>query len=116
MSDAMIGLVALEAEDAAKNEPTLEGKLRAAMKAAANHWMVLDRDLQLKGALAAVLTLVGVDSADGQRIQHELRLHRALNAAAAGVPVDFGALFSENDETPKPEPLKLADLWREACA
>jgi hypothetical protein len=113
MSDTLMAIVATEAKHAAEREPTLEGKLRAAMKVAANHWMVLDRDVQLKGALAAVLQVVGIESGEGQRIQHELRLHRALSAAASGVPVDFAALLGDEDE-PRPEPVRIADLWREA--
>jgi hypothetical protein len=106
----MIAIVMTEARAAAENEETFEGKLRAAMKSAAHHWMVLDEPTQQQGALAAVLDLVGPESDEGRRIQHEMKIHRALQAASSGIPVDFGAML----EGDAPEPIGLAKLWTEA--
>lgn len=106
MSDVMLALVATEAREAIKNETTLENRLRTAMKAAANHWMVLDRDTQFRGAVAAVYEVSDED--DRQRIEQELDALKFINAMLSGVPVDM-------DRRPKAEnPIGLTKLWTEA--
>ena len=111
MNDTMMALVCIDARDAAKDAPTTEAKLRAAMKSAANHWMVLDAGIQQRGAIAAVLDLVGLDSDDGRVLQAELRVLNALNASSAGVPVDFGTLM--DNQADKTKWFGLSKLWRE---
>ena len=79
MSDMMLALVMTEAKMHIRPEDSLEDRFRAAFKAAANHWMVLDPDVQFKGAVGAVWA-ASEDSDEKERIEAELR---SLNTLAA---------------------------------
>ena len=112
MSATLVALVATEAREAAKDCTTLDERIRAAMKSAANHWMVLDRDQQFQGAVAAIYELS--DEATRERLTRELDVLKALSAVVQGVPVDFGAVVG--DEEKAPELIGLSKFWREAIA
>ena len=112
MSATLVALVATEAREAAKDCTTLDERIRAAMKSAANHWMVLDRDQQFQGAVTAIYELS--DEATRERLTRELDVLKALSAVVQGVPVDFGALVGVEGEAP--EPIGLSKFWREAIA
>jgi hypothetical protein len=75
-----IALVSHECEDAIGGEKDVAQMLSKAFKAAKGHWMVLDKDPQLKGALNAVLRKMGDEHPDRQRLETEIRLLSQLNA------------------------------------
>lgn len=115
MSDVMLMLVVSECQDAVKNcaNGGFEDKLRAAMTAAKDHWMVLDKDTQFQGAVAAVLLHYGKDSEEGKRLVYEInairKISAILNAAQAGVSVN---LHDVGDKE-KCEPVGLMKMWWE---
>ena len=97
------------------NEPDLDARLKKAMKAARNHWMVTDENAQFKGALAAAL-METADEAERDRI---IRSARALNrigalisALQSGVKVDLEAMAAEKADD---DLLPLRDLWAQAA-
>ena len=75
-----ISLVSHECEGAIGDERDAAKMLSLAFKAAKNHWMVLDMDPQLKGALNAVLVKMGEEHPDRQRLETDIRLLGQLNA------------------------------------
>lgn len=100
MNDVMLSLVAVEAGSACRGEPDLIERIKKAMRAARDHWMVLDPEIQLRGALAAVLQ--ESEGAERERLERSIeRLKKAsalLSALASGVPVDFEAVELPSDE------------------
>ena len=110
MNNAVLAIVATEAKQAAQKETTLEGRLRAAMNAVKDHWMVTDDDVRFQGAVAGAHMLS--DDSDKKRIEFELRFLRTMSAASSGVPVNLGALLEEAGEDY--EPIGLTKLWHEA--
>lgn len=105
MNKAMFALVATECREAIKNEATLEGRLRAAMKVAKHHWMMPDEDTKLKGAVASVYEVS--DEETKARIEVELKSLQYLSAMLAGVQVDLNSI-------PKLEnPIGILKLWQE---
>lgn len=92
MSNIEIALVSTECLHEIGNVTTVEEMLQRAFAAAKNHWGVLDRDAQLKGALNAVLTKMSEDHPDRGRLLAEIRLlgqfNSWLQAAQAGLSVE----------------------------
>ena len=91
----------------------LEDKLRAAMNVAKNHWMVLDRETQFKGAIAAVMLHYGKDSPEYRRIEAELIKMQQLNAFLMAAQSGLSPQLPEA-KTDAPEPIGMMGLWREA--
>src|SRR5258706_6801899 len=114
MSQMEISLVAAEARAAMPKDGDLKAKAEAAMRCAADHWMVLDKELQFKGALAALILEYPEGSPEGDRVRAEVRAMRKLagiiSASQSGIPIDFEAMAAE--PTPEFERIGLADLWR----
>src|SRR5712671_2824152 len=80
-NDVMLSLVVSECEHLVKEcTGGLEDKLRAAMNAAKDHWMVLDKDVQLRGAIGAVMLHYGKDSEEYKRLAFEVEQLRKLSA------------------------------------
>ena len=82
-----------------------EDMLRAAMRAAKNHWHIAveSEDTQFRSAVGAVLLWLQDqgDTESAARIVAELRMLGALSAACAGIPVDIGAAVdAEKDHKP----------------
>lgn len=107
--DPRLMIALTEAESAAKGETTLIGRLKAAMRATKNHWMLTDEDGRFRAAVGAVLLLS--DEETQERIKKELTILRTLAAATNGVPVDFGGLHIE-----KGEAIGLIGIWNEVKA
>ncbi len=107
MSDVQLMLVIADAKSALERseETTLEGRLRVAMTAAANHWSVLEEDTQFRGAVAAVYDEAEIE--DAERIRQALSALNTLSAVMSGVPVDFEQILAVEN------PLRLMPLWRE---
>lgn len=113
-NDVMLSLVTSECEDAVKRcSGGLEDKLRAAMNVAKDHWMVLDREVQFKGAVGAVMTHYGKDSWEWMRIEAELNKMRQLNAFL--MAAQAGLLPSLPEPcTDEPEPIGMMKMWHDA--
>ena len=114
MSDAMLSIVAAECRGPCANEPDLLERIKKAMQPVANgHWMVMDDDLCLRGALAAVLLDPETTEDDRLRITFTLEQIRSLGALISGVPVNVEQALANPDEI---EPVPLIKLWQEAKA
>jgi hypothetical protein len=108
-----ISLVSHECESAIGDEKDVPEMLRKAFKAAKNHWMVLEMDPQLKGALNAVLVKMGDSHPDRARLETDIRLLGQFNAfiqaAQSGLSVDV-------PEIPKGhESFGIMKIWHEAA-
>lgn len=115
-NDVMLSLVATECKRYVEECPGgLEDKLRAAMGAAKNHWMVLDKDTQLRGAIGAVMLYYPKDTEEYKRLAYEVsalrKLSAFLSAAQAGLEVSV-----PEDEEEKQQPVGIMKLWQEALA
>jgi len=109
-ADVLIGIQSIRPKIA-----DIEGtkaKLKEAMRVAEDAcFMSYEEDNIFKAAVGAVLQDIGIDHPDFRNIEAELKMLQSLNAAVAGVPVDFAALV---DEMPGDvEPLGLTKMWRE---
>lgn len=105
MNNVMLSLVATECREAARSADTLDDRIKAAFKAARNHWMVRDENEQFQGAVAGIYELS--DETDRERIKMEMDGLRALSALFSGVPVDMSQI-------PIPEkPIGLLKTWKE---
>lgn len=97
------------------NEPDLEARLRKAMKAARNHWMVTEENEQFKGALAAALMETANEAEKDRLIRSARALNRVgalIQALQAGVPVDLESMAAE----PKDDDLlPLRKIWNEVA-
>lgn len=116
-NDTLIALVIHEAKDAIPTDAPIEARCRAAMRAAREHYMVTDPELQFAGAVGAVLESYGEGSPEWERIRVELgilrRFNAMLNAAQAGLSVNV-----EDVTAGAPDgfvAVGLARLWREVC-
>ncbi len=111
--DVEISLVSLECEGAIGDATDAEEMLRRAFKAAKHHWMVLDADPQLKGALNAVLVKMGDSHPDKQRLETEIRLLGQFNAWLAAAQAGLQASPPEVPEGH--ESIGVMKLWQEAA-
>lgn len=107
-----------EAKLDAQREPTLEGKLRAAMRTMRDHWMVTNEEEQFRCAVAAVMTLV--DDDERARLEREMRalnaIGAAITAASSGVRVDIAGTIAEHSNEGQEPPIGLLNIWREVKA
>ncbi len=112
MSDTLIAVVAASAKGDAKEHESFKGRAKAAMGAARDNGIVLDKEIQFKGALVALASLYQEDGDDEMvgRIKAEIAQLRAINAMQAGVPIDIDGLMKQ-----KHEPLGLMGLWHESA-
>lgn len=104
-----------EAQNAIKDDNTLIEQLKASMLVTHDHWMCTDENEQFKAAVGAVMLHYGQNSDEFVRLGREMKslnkVSAALNAAQAGVSVDFNSILdAKGDEY---EPLGLLKLWRE---
>jgi hypothetical protein len=110
MDIAMIA--AAEARSRCKGEPDVVERIRKAMRACRNHWMVTNEPDQFRAAVAAAL--LESEGADKDRIERSAaalnKIGAMLGALPAGVPVDIEAMAAE----PKQDDLiPLRKLWDE---
>lgn len=111
MSDVEILLVSASCESEIGDATEVPEMLRRVFVVAKDHYMVRDPDVQIKGALNAVLKRIGADSPDGQKLTTEIQLLGKMNAwlraAQAGLSVD-------PPEVPEGyEPFGIMKLWHE---
>ena len=116
MNDVMLSLVVAECKpEVERTTGSIEDKAQAAMRVAKDHWMVLDRDVQFRGSIGALLIHYGKDSPEYERIASELdslrKLSAILQAAQAGLSVNLS-----EDDVPKHESLGLLKMWQDIIA
>lgn len=108
-----ISLVSHECENAIGDTTDVPEMLRRAFKAAKGHWMVLEMDPQLKGALNAVLVKMGDSHPERERLITDIRLLGQFNAfiqaAQAGLTADVPEI-PEGHQT-----FGIMKLWHEAA-
>lgn len=92
----------------------LEERLKVVMRAALNHWLVLEEEGQFKMAVGAVM--VEATEEERERMEIDLKFLRAMSSAASGVPVDFGRLIEELVERSEVKAVGLRKLWDEVKA
>lgn len=111
----MVAIVATECQAACRAEATLAENVAAVMQVAANHWMVLDRNEQFTGAVAALLSHYR-DTPEEARIRWEVqsiqRLSAMLSAAQAGLSV--GIPEPDEDARETFEPIRLIQSFHAA--
>jgi hypothetical protein len=108
-----IQMVSIECERAIGDERDATEMLRKAFAEAKHHWMVLEPDPQLKGALNAVLTKMGDEHPDKARLETEIRLLQAMNAFLAAAQAGLSPSIPEVPEGY--EPIGVVKLWKEAA-
>lgn len=111
-SSLMIGVAELRTMVDPKQP--LEERLKVTMRAALNHWLVLDEEGQFKMAVGAVM--VEATEEEQERMNIDIKFLRALSSAASGVPVDFGRLIEELGEDSAAKAVGLRKLWDEVKA
>jgi hypothetical protein len=108
-----ISLVSAECEHAIGDTTETKEMLRKAFAAAKNHWMVLEPDPQLKGALNAVLVKMGDGHPDRKRLETEIRMLGQFNAWLAAAQA---GLVASPPEIPEGhESIGVMALWGEAA-
>lgn len=111
--DNVVLIAAVEADHAAETAgPTVEEKVKAAMKATRGHWMATREEDQFLAACEGAARHLGED--ERARMVETIRIMNALGSAVSGVPVDFGALIPENEED-RIEPYPLRKWWEETA-
>jgi len=109
MNDPIMAIAVLEARDACKGEPDILERVKKAMRACADHWMVTNPLQQLNAAIAAA----ALESNDAEK-DIILRSGKDMNTAIAtiqalisGVPVDM-----EKMDRPDQDLIPIAEMWR----
>ena len=108
-SSMLIGIAELRTNIDPKQ--TLEDRLRATMREASNHWLVIDEQDQFRMAIGAVM--VEATEEEQERLNIELKVLKAISTAINGIPVDWSNLVSDSD---RDKFIGLSDLWREVKA
>jgi len=108
----MLGIMELQASVDLKQP--LEERLKVAMRAALNHWLVTDEEGQFKMAVGAVM--MDATKEERERIEIDLKFLKAMSSAASGVPVDFARLAEELGENSADKAVGLRKLWGEVKA
>ncbi len=115
MSDeVMFGIMVTECQGI--DEPDLAERIKACMRRTYDHWMVIDEDMQFRGALAAAMVLS--ETGDREHIQASLKPLQALSALMSGVPVDLDRVVREQEAAKEAgqEPIPLRKLWDDVKA
>jgi len=111
---ALMAIAATEARHACKGEPDVIERIKKAMKACRNHWMVTDEKEQFRAAVAAAL--LESEGEEKDRIERSAqslnRLGAMLNAMQAGVPVDIEAMAAEPQDA---DLIPLNKLWHDTA-
>lgn len=115
MNANVMSIAVLEARNACKGEPDILERIKKAMRACHNHWMVTNELQQLNSALAAAM--LESDEAEKDRIGRSgksmNRANDVLTALVRGVPVDLEALDNEEKQD---DLIPVAQMWREIAS
>lgn len=105
-------LAASEARGHCAGEPDITERIKKAMRACHDHWMVTNETEQFRAALAAAMLESSEDEKDRiARSSKALnRVGAMLQALQAGVPVDIESMAAEKQDD---DLLPLRQLWDE---
>jgi len=105
-------LVASELKTEALKHDSAEEMFRAVAPLAHEHWMVLDKDKQFRGAVGAVVLALDEQGKEEAKaaVMKEIGMLNSLAAAISGVPVDMERAFEQNGEF---KPIGLMSIWHE---
>lgn len=114
--DAVMAIAVTEARHACKGEPDILERIRKAMRACHNHWMVTNEAHQFNAALAAAM--LESEGAEKDRIGRSgkafNRLNNAVGAMVNGVPVDIEAV-AEEAKNDGDDLIPVRKLWDETA-
>lgn len=106
-------IAAAEARSRCAGEPDITERIKKAMRACHDHWMVTNETEQFRAAVAAAM-LESPDEAEKDRIARSSKalnkVEAMLQALQAGVPVDFESMAAEKQDD---DILPLRQLWDE---
>src|SRR3954469_14107505 len=110
MEIAMIA--AAEARSSCAGEPDIIERIKKAMRACHDHWMVTNETEQFRAALAAAIMESPEEEKDriGRSSKALNKVGAMLQALQAGVPVDFESMAAEKQDD---DILPLRQLWNE---
>ena len=110
----LVAIAAVEAKSAAENLPEedVKGRLRAAMEATREHWLVTNESQRFVSAVAGVMQLYPEDSPVRQQLKDELDALRYLGEG------NFHALIAivqqrEGQAEERPAPIGIQQIWRD---
>lgn len=114
MGISLIAIPYTEAVNALGDNPPedVKDRLRVAMKATWNHWMVTDEGDQLSAAVSAVIFSYPKDDPMRQRLLDETegigKVNAMIHAAQVGLVID-----PESLTVPETEPVGILPIWFE---
>ena len=114
MSDVELMLVIAECKNEIEHcDGDLRAKVLAAMNVAKDHWMVLDRDIQFRGAVGAVMAHYEKDSVEYARLAAEVEALKKLSAFFAAKQAGLSVSFPDGleESTEKSGPIGLMGMW-----
>lgn len=113
MNAGLMSIAISEARSACKGEPNIIERVKKAMRACHDHWMVTNEGQQLNSAMAAAALESEGDEKD--RILRSGKAfndaNNALNALIQGIPVDMEEMVARMDKSE--DILPVRDLWNE---
>lgn len=97
----------------------LEDKIRAAMRATKNHWLLgqlgKNEGKEMRAAVAGVVLALGMEHEDSKRIiaEHQalVRVGAMLEAIQRGVRVDVESTLGDDEALPE-NPVGLLAIWK----
>lgn len=89
------------------SKPILEN-IKAAMKEAQKHWLIVDEEERFRAACGAVLLIANED--DKKILEKELKSLQTMSALQSGIPVDITTVLQDVD--PK-QFFGLLRIWKE---
>lgn len=115
MNDTIIAITAQDISQEIDTSLSLVDRLKFAMHQARNHWMAIDDEDQIMGAIGAVLLTYPGSSEEYIHIKWELeqirKLSLILTKAQKNEPYDVDSFVDGYD---KYEPIGIMKLWRES--
>ena len=101
-------------------ETLLEDKLRAAMKATKDHWLLVQmgksEGREMRAAIAGLVLHLGMEHPDAKRLiaEHKslAKVGSVIEALQRGVHVDLEAMAEEQEQEEKFEPIGILAIWK----
>jgi hypothetical protein len=111
-NNTLLMLVVSEAQHAIKGKTgDVRTILRSAMEATKDHWMCLDEDTQMLGAIAAAMQHFGEGSPEYEQLKSEVLLLRQFSALIHAAQSGLHVAMPEVDESAAR--IGIMKLWRE---
>jgi len=105
-------ILANEAKSAAEsNGGSIVDRFKEAMKVTKSHWLVIDEDSRLRGAIAGVMMSYDKGTIEYERIDKEVRMLNQFSAMIQAANV--GLTVNPPDVDDDFEPIGFLNLWKE---